>query len=98
MPYEQRERSGESVAKRPSNLTLERRKHLTISGVEEVMSFDEREITMRTGEGDLVVRGEGMTISKLNVEGGDVHIHGEIAELRYEEPAPARSLWARLFR
>ena len=89
MPYEQRERSGESVAKRPSNLT--------VSGVEEVMSFDEREITMRTGEGDLVVRGEGMTISKLNVEGGDVHVHGEIAELRYEEPAPARSLWARLF-
>ena len=98
MPYEQRERTAENTVRRPNNLTLESRKHLTVTGVEEVMSFDEREITMRTGEGDLVVRGEGMTISKLNVEGGDVHIHGGIAELRYEEPAPARSLWARLFR
>ena len=97
MPYEERERTAQSV-KRPNNLTLENRKHLTVSGVDEVVSFDEREITMRTGEGDLIVRGEGMTISKLNVEGGDVHVHGVISELHYEEAAPERSLWARLFR
>ena len=97
MAYEERERAAQSP-KRPNSLTLEGRKHLTVSGVEEVVSFDEREITMRTGAGDLIVRGEGMTISKLNVEGGDVHVHGEIAELHYEEAAPERSLWARLFR
>ena len=99
MPYEQRERPAESAAvRRPNNLALEGRKHLTVSGVEEVMGFDEREITMRTGEGDLIVRGEDMHISKLSVEGGDVHIHGRIAELRYEEPAPERRPWKRLFR
>ena len=97
MAYEERERACAGV-KRPNNLTLEDRTHLTVSGVEEVMSFDEREIAMRTGHGDLIVRGEGMTISKLNVEGGDVHIHGEITQLCYEEPAPERGLWARLFR
>ena len=98
MAYEERERSAQTAVRRPNNLTLENRKHLTVSGVDEVVSFDEREITMRTGAGDLIVRGEGMTISKLNVEGGDVHVHGEIAELHYEEAAPERSLWARLFR
>lgn len=97
MPYEQRERVSESP-KRPGSMTLEGRKHLTVSGVEEVVSFDERAITMRTGDGDLSVHGEGMSISKLSVDNGDVHIHGLITELRYEEAAPERSLWARLFR
>ncbi len=98
MPYEQREHAGERAVKRPNDLTLEGRKHLTVSGVEEVMGFDEREITMRTGEGDLIVRGEDMRISKLSVEGGDVHVHGLISELIYEEPAPERRPWKRLFR
>ena len=96
MAYEERGNAPQSV-KRSNNLTLEARRHLTVSGVEEVVSFDEREITMRTGDGDLVVRGEEMNISKLNVDNGDVHIHGRISELRYEEAAPERSLWARLF-
>ena len=97
MPYEER-KSDPQPPRRANNLTLEGRRKLTVSGVEEVESFDENEISMRTGEGDLIVRGEGLRVDRLNVEGGDVHIHGEIAELRYEEPAPARSLWARLFR
>ena len=97
MSYEEKERTVQSV-KRPNNLTLESRKHLSVTGVEEVESFDEAEITMRTGEGNLVVRGEGMSISKLSVDNGDVHIHGLITEMRYEEGAPERSLWARLFR
>ena len=96
MAYEERDRGVQS-AKRPNNLTLEGRKHLAVSGVEEVVSFDEREITMRTGDGDLVVCGEEMSISKLSVDNGDVHIHGRIAELRYEDAAQERSLWAKLF-
>ena len=97
MAYEQQTRTA-AAAKRASNLTLEGRKHLTVSGVEEVMRFDAQEIRMRTGEGDLSVRGADMTISKLSVEGGDVHVHGLISELIYEEPAPERRPWKRLFR
>ena len=97
MPYETQARAAQA-AKRPNNLTLENRRHLTVSGVEEVVSFDEKEVTMRTGEGDLIVRGEGMTISKLSVEGGDVHVHGMISELCFEDSAPERGLWKRLFR
>lgn len=97
MAYEQQTRAA-AAAKQTSNLTLEGRKHLTVSGVEEVMRFDAQEIRMRTGEGELSVRGADMTISKLSVEGGDVHVHGLIEELAYEEAAPERSLWKRLFR
>ena len=97
MAYEQG-RQGTERPKRRGSLTLEGRELLTVSGVEEVRSFDEREIAMRTGEGDLCVRGEGMSISTLNTEGGDVRIHGALCELRYEEAAPEKGIWARLFR
>ena len=97
MPYEQRQHT-EERPKRPGSLTLEGRKHLTVSGVEEVMSFDEREIVMRTGDGDLTVRGEGMSISELSAGGGDLHVRGCITVLCYADAAPERSLWARLFR
>ena len=97
MAYEQG-RQGAERPKRRGSLTLEGRELLTVSGVEEVMRFDAQEIRMRTGEGELSVRGADMTISKLSVEGGDVHVHGLIEELAYEEAAPERSLWKRLFR
>ena len=97
MPYEER-KSDPQPPRKANNLTLEGRRKLTVSGVEEVESFDENEISMRTGEGDLIVRGEGLRVDRLNVEGGDVNILGSISELRYAEPAPEKSFWARLWR
>lgn len=97
MPYEER-KSDPQPPRRANNLTLEGRRKLTVSGVEEVESFDENEISMRTGEGDLIVRGEGLRVDRLNVEGGDVNILGSISELRYAEHAPEKGFWARLWR
>ena len=97
MAYEERERNPQPV-RRANNLTLEGRKKLTVTGVEEVEGFDENEISMRTGEGSLIVRGEGMRIDRLNVDNGDVSILGSISELRYAERAPEKGLWARLWR
>ena len=88
MAYGEAERTN-AAPKRPNNLTLEGRKKLTVSGVEEVERFDENEIALRTGEGRL----------RLSVENGDVNVSGRISELRYEEDAPEKgSLWARLWR
>ena len=97
MPYEER-KSDPQPPRKANNLTLEGRRKLTVSGVEEVESFDENEISMRTGEGDLIVRGEGLRVDRLNVEGGDVNILGSISELRYEDAAPEKGFWARLWR
>ncbi len=66
-------------------ILLESRKHLTISGVEEVESFDETEITMYTVEGMLIVRGEGLHIEKLSLDGGDLKVDGTVDSLSYEE-------------
>lgn len=82
---------------KPHNVAMSDRRQLSVSGVEDVESFDEREIVMRTSGGTLVISGEDLSISRLSVDAGDVNVQGQISELRYEEPAEHRSLWNRLF-
>lgn len=98
MPYEERSKSSPAPVKKPHNITMESRKKLSISGVEDVENFDEHEIVMLTSEGNLIIRGEDLTVSRLNVESGDLNVQGLVTELRYEEVAPSGSLWSKLFR
>jgi len=68
------------------NLILENRKKLSVSGIEEVESFNEEEIILRTGQhGVLVIKGSGLHINRLNVDTGDVSIAGTVASMDYIE-------------
>lgn len=64
-------------------LTMESREKLSISGVEDVDSFDENEIRIYTSEGLLTVKGGDLHISHLNIEEGDMAVEGEIDGLNY---------------
>lgn len=74
----------------PHQLTLEDRSHLTVSGVEEVESFDENVIAMETSQGTLVVRGEDLHIEKLSLDGGDLKVDGHVESLTYEADRKSR--------
>ena len=67
-------------------VTLENRERLTISGVEEVESFDEGTILLSTVLGDLEIQGEGLHIEKLSLDGGDLSVEGTVSALLYEPP------------
>ena len=99
MPYEDRNGSGgAAMTGKPHSISLENRKNLIVSGVTEVESFDEHEIILETSSGSLMIHGEGLSISRLSVENGDVNVQGLISELLYEDTAPKQSFWARLLR
>ena len=79
-------------------LTLEGREHLTVAGVEDVERFDETCIVMTTCAGTLIVTGEGLHIDKLSLDGGELHVDGQIDSIQYEENRAERgSLFSRLF-
>ena len=79
-------------------LTLEGRERLTVSGVEDVERFDESAIVMSTTAGTLVVTGENLHIGKLSLDGGELHVDGQIDSLAYEEQGAGRGgLLGRLF-
>ena len=69
----------------PHHVILDGRSSLTVSGVEEVDSFDENTIVMATVTGTLVVRGEGLHIEKLSLDGGDLKVEGTVDSLTYED-------------
>ena len=79
----------------PHKLTLNERKALTLSGVTEVISFDETMVVLRTSLGILEVRGRDLCLKNLSLEGGQAAVDGHICALSYEEPRPA-GFWQRL--
>ena len=69
----------------PHKLSLDQRKNLTMTGVTEVVSFDENTVVLKTGLGMLVVQGQQLQLKTLTLEGGNVAVEGEINSLTYEQ-------------
>ena len=82
----------------PHKLILSERKLLTVTGVTEVVSFDDTAVIAHTQLGTLVVQGKDLQLKTLLPEGGQVIVEGTISTLVYEEPRPAGSLWQRLMK
>ncbi len=80
----------------PHKLTLNERKQLTVTGVTEVVSFDETAVVAHTRLGTLIVQGKDLQLKTLLPEGGQVSVEGQISALAYEEPKATGSLWRRL--
>lgn len=70
---------------------------LHMTGVIEVESFDESTIVLTTTRGTLIVRGEGLHLQLLRLDGGEVLVDGTVDALTYEDSQPAGSFLARLF-
>lgn len=71
--------------KLPHKLTLDERKNLTVTGVSEVVSFDESAIILRTALGTLCVQGSELKLKALSLDGGTVAVSGSVSALIYEE-------------
>ena len=72
--------------KLPHQLSLSDRRKLTMTGVTEVVSFDDTAVVLETALGSLVVQGQGLQLKPLSVDGGQVAVEGHVSALLYEEP------------
>ena len=67
------------------NLILENRGKLSISGVNDVLSFDDQTVMVETELGLLTVKGEGLRINKLSIDTSEVIVEGDISYLAYSD-------------
>lgn len=81
----------------PHKIVMNDRKTLTVTGVTEVVSFDETAVIANTQLGTLVVQGKELQLKTLLPEGGQVAVEGNISGLMYEEPRSVGSWWQRMF-
>ena len=92
MGYEER-----LPAAKPHRIALDERERLSVTGVDEVLCFDEDRIELVTVKGRLTIIGEGLHIGKLSVETGELSVEGRVTELGYEDERPVGGFWSRLF-
>lgn len=69
------------------NIILENRNRLTLTGIEEVISFDDEKILLNTTLGALTIKGSELKMNKLDVQNGDVIIVGNISSIVYSGKA-----------
>ena len=85
---------------RTHNVHIDNRNRTNITGVSDVESFNEQEIILETEAGGLRIEGEGLHLSMLNLDDGQVVFEGEVLSLEYEPAAQERrpGLFSRMFR
>ncbi len=85
----------------PHSCTLENRSGVKLTGVREMISFDENQVVMDTDLGLLTIKGKELHVSRLSVEQGEVAIEGTVDNLAYSSNEAYRragqSFLARLF-
>ena len=82
------------------NVIIESRERVSISGVENVESFDEEKIIMETTEGMLTIEGENLHINSLSLEEGEMMVEGYVFSVVYSDGATSASggIFSKLFR
>lgn len=86
---------GEAQLIIPHSLTLHSRGKLTMTGVMEVVGFDENTVVLHTAMGNLMVQGRDLQLKTLSPE-GSIAIEGTVSLLQYEEPRAAGGWLRRL--
>ena len=90
----------DKTVKTDHNIILENRKSMTISGITDVDSFDEKAVCLYTQLGELTIQGKELHIDSMSVETGNMTVTGDIWAIVYgdkERKSPVGVL-GRLFR
>ncbi|HCL50413.1 MAG TPA: sporulation protein YabP [Clostridiaceae bacterium] len=90
----------ETNIKKEHSLNLLNRQKLDLTGVVDVISFNEDSVILNTKLGTLNIKGKNMRVNKLNVDNGDMTIAGEILSLVYltKEASNKESVLKKLFK
>lgn len=83
------------------NIIIESRRKISVSGVEDVDSFNESEVTVYTVMGLLEIKGKDIRMTKLSLESGEIIIEGEFDSVLYPDsvkPSEKRGLLSGIFK
>lgn len=92
----------DEIRARTHKVMLENRSAASVSGIQEVVSFDENQIVLDTDMGLLTIKGKGLHVNRLTLEKGETDIEGTVDSLVYSSNEAYRrsgeSLFSRLFK
>ena len=81
------------------SVTMNDRRNLSMTGVEEVIGCDEEQLTLKTSMGELTVDGNGLHIGSFNRSTGELKLDGVIRGIVYADAEPDKQgFFKRLFK
>ena len=83
------------------SLQIDKRENVTITGIIDVISFDEESVIGETEMGVIIIKGANLHVKRINLENGELAVTGEIDGVNYENPSGAvrtKSLLGKLFK
>lgn len=79
-------------------IILEDRARMTLSGVNEVRGFSDTAVSLKTGMGELIIKGKSLNIGKLNTDTGELYISGEFTSVVYSKSKNSGGIFEGLFK
>ncbi|MEG1973273.1 MAG: sporulation protein YabP [Oscillospiraceae bacterium] len=84
---------------KPHTVLIKNRSSLTLTGINDIESFNEEQVLVYTAEGELCIGGQGLHIGKIDVDMGELTLVGQIDSLEYtDNPMGGKNIWEKLFR
>lgn len=88
--------------KKKHNIIMNDREIIKISGVVDVISFDDLMVIADTEKGILIIKGSNLHVNQLNLDSGELGVDGEINSLNYEDREhygkPGSSFFSKIFK
>ncbi|MCX4248706.1 MAG: sporulation protein YabP [Bacilli bacterium] len=74
------------------------RKSIIISGIKRIINFDDKQFSLESNMGDIIIKGESLEMIKLDTIDGNVSIKGSIDSIIYSNVKSSESLITKLFK
>ena len=91
-----------SINKRQHKMTMVNRRNCTLTGIVDIIAFDENEVILETDMGILMVKGRDLHVKRLTLDKGEVDVDGMMDSFIYSEQkslaAKGESFFGRLFK
>lgn len=81
-----------------TNVNIENREKISITGVKRVDSFDESEVSARLESSGVTVYGQGLHISRLDLDNGILIVEGFISGVEYSDADSKGGFLSRIFK
>ena len=78
------------------SIIIGQRESVSLSGVAEVVGFDDETVLLKTVMGGLTIKGEELHIGAFSTSSGELEIDGKIIALAYTDEGQKGGFWRRL--
>lgn len=79
------------------HLSLKNRSELNMTGITEVISYNDDRINLKSEQGNLNITGQKLNIKKLNLDEAGISIEGYITEIKYDDKKNKKGFIKKIF-